>query len=81
MYMPATSCTAQTRMAKVSGSMTCGRGSELPRMMPSKKEWMSQAATRVSSAHFSKSQISQTWLGLGFGFGFGFGLGLGLGLG
>ena len=48
-------------MAKVSGSMTWGRGSELPRMMPSKKEWMSQAATRVSSAHFSKSQISQTW--------------------
>mmetsp|Transcript_73580 Transcript_73580/g.177573 ORF Transcript_73580/g.177573 Transcript_73580/m.177573 type:complete len:243 (-) Transcript_73580:119-847(-) len=46
-------------MARVRGSMTEGLGSELPRMMPSKNEWMSHAPRRMSSAHFSKSQISQ----------------------
>ena len=36
-------CIAQTKMANVRGSMTEGFDSELPRMMPSKNEWMSHA--------------------------------------
>ena len=40
-------CIAQTKMANVRGSMTEGFGSELPRMIPSKNEWMSHAPVRV----------------------------------